>query len=125
MAAPHVAGAAALLSGYWLKLSAYQLSNIMLATATDLGAKGVDNSYGRVMLNVEAALKPVGNFRLNALGFPANPAKGRVGAVAPRSMFGQVDSVAGVTGLAPNPPKPTGEEPEMKRAGKKAGSEKF
>ena len=64
MAAPQVAGAAALLSGYWPKLTAFQLSNIMLATATDLGAPGVDAIYGRGMLNVQAALAPVGVLKL-------------------------------------------------------------
>jgi hypothetical protein len=60
MAAPHVSGAAALLMGYWPKLTAKETADILLTTATDLGAKGTDAIYGRGLLNVQRALAPVG-----------------------------------------------------------------
>ncbi|MEW5786348.1 MAG: S8 family peptidase [Pseudomonadota bacterium] len=66
MAAPMVSGAAALLMGYWPKLSAKDTANILLDTATDLGRKGVDSVYGHGLLNVKAALAPVGQLKTAA-----------------------------------------------------------
>lgn len=62
MAAPAVSGAAALLSGYWPYLRANQVAAILLNTADDLGAPGVDAVYGRGMLNVNRALSPIGSY---------------------------------------------------------------
>lgn len=62
MAAPAVAGAAALVTGYWPYLRANQVSAILLTTADDLGAPGVDAIYGRGMLNVNRALAPIGSY---------------------------------------------------------------
>lgn len=61
MAAPVVAGAAAVVKGTWPQLSAASVAQILLTTATDLGARGVDPVFGRGMLNLERALQPVGN----------------------------------------------------------------
>jgi hypothetical protein len=68
MAAPHVAGAAALvyqqaLAGNTL-LSPTEIASILKQSATDLGASGVDPVYGWGLLNVPAALSPVGNLYL-------------------------------------------------------------
>ncbi|WP_158597833.1 S8 family peptidase [Noviherbaspirillum saxi] len=60
MAAPMVSGAAALLMQLWPSLRADQVATILLVTATDLGAPGIDPIYGRGMLNAEKALQPVG-----------------------------------------------------------------
>lgn len=62
MAAPAVAGAAALITGYWPYLQASQVASILLNTADDLGAPGVDAVYGRGMLNVNRALSPIGSY---------------------------------------------------------------
>jgi len=62
MAAPAVSGAAALITGYWPYLKANQVAAILLNTADDLGAVGVDAVYGHGMLNVNRALSPVGSF---------------------------------------------------------------
>jgi hypothetical protein len=62
MAAPAVAGAAALITGHWPYLQANQVASILLNTADDLGAPGVDAVYGRGMLNVNRALSPVGSY---------------------------------------------------------------
>lgn len=59
-ATPVVSGAAALLMSAWPKLSAYQTGQILLNTATDMGDSGVDAIYGHGLLNIEAALNPVG-----------------------------------------------------------------
>lgn len=60
MAAPMVSGAAALLMQLWPGLRADEVSTILLVTATDLGAPGIDPIYGRGLLNIERALQPVG-----------------------------------------------------------------
>ena len=56
-AAPAVAGAAALLKQYWPQLGAKAISRILLDTATDAGAPGVDQVYGVGILNVEKAMQ--------------------------------------------------------------------
>ncbi len=61
MAAPHVAGAAAVLRGAWPFLTAPQVANILLSTATDLGALGVDDVYGHGLLNLYAAVQAQGS----------------------------------------------------------------
>ncbi|UTW55946.1 S8 family peptidase [Kordiimonas sp. SCSIO 12610] len=58
--APHITGAAAILFQAWPNLSAREVADILFDTATDLGAPGTDNIYGRGLLNLEAALQPVG-----------------------------------------------------------------
>ena len=58
-AAPLVSGAAALVQSRWEWLDAPHTADVLLRSATDLGAPGVDPVYGRGMLNVEAALSPL------------------------------------------------------------------
>ncbi len=60
MAAPVVAGAAAVVKSAWPYLTAPKVAEVLFVTATDLGAKGVDAIYGRGLLNLEKALMPVG-----------------------------------------------------------------
>lgn len=55
-AAPLVAGAAALIRESYPSLTAAQVVQILLKSATDLGATGVDEVYGYGLLNVQAAL---------------------------------------------------------------------
>lgn len=57
-AAPAIAGAAALLKQYWPQLGGKAISRILLDTATDLGAPGVDTVFGAGLLNIERALQP-------------------------------------------------------------------
>lgn len=56
-AAPAIAGAAALLKQYWPQLGGREISRILLDTATDLGAAGVDDKFGAGLLNVEKAMQ--------------------------------------------------------------------
>lgn len=56
-AAPAVAGAAALLKQYWPQLGGRAVTRILLDTATDAGAPGVDQVYGAGILNVERAMR--------------------------------------------------------------------
>jgi hypothetical protein len=60
MATPHVSGAAALLKQAFPHLTGAQIVDLILRTATDLGDPGTDAVYGRGLLNVAAALSPVG-----------------------------------------------------------------
>jgi hypothetical protein len=62
MSAPAVSGAAALVTGFWPYLKANQVAAILLNTADDLGAAGVDAVYGHGLLNVNKALSPIGSF---------------------------------------------------------------
>jgi Subtilase family len=59
-AAPHVTGAVALLLDAAPFLSSREVVEILLETATDLGAPGTDEVYGRGLLNLTAALGPQG-----------------------------------------------------------------
>lgn len=59
-AAPHISGAAALLFGMWPQLTAREVGAILLNSATDMGAVGVDEIYGHGLLNVDAATQPLG-----------------------------------------------------------------
>jgi subtilisin family serine protease len=56
MAAPHVAGAAALLWGYNPSLTRDQVRSYLIAGATDLGDPGTDVLYGAGRLDIAAAL---------------------------------------------------------------------
>jgi Subtilase family len=59
-AAPHVTGAVALLLDAAPFLRAREVVELLLETATDLGAPGIDDVYGRGALNLAAALGPQG-----------------------------------------------------------------
>lgn len=58
--APHVVGAAALLQEAFPNLTGREIAEILLESATDLGAPGTDPIFGRGLLNIEAALQPLG-----------------------------------------------------------------
>jgi hypothetical protein len=72
-ATPHVSGAAAVIRGAWTFLTAAQTAQILLRTATDLGAEGVDVIYGRGLLNLYAAVQAQGQ---NTLGYGASVESG-------------------------------------------------
>ena len=73
--APHVAGAVALTRQRFPALSATQVVNALLAAATDLGAAGTDAIFGRGLLNVSAALAPLGATSLPAAASEAEEAR--------------------------------------------------
>jgi hypothetical protein len=58
-AAPLVSGAAALVKGEWRWLNGGDVAEVLLSTAQDLGAPGVDPVYGHGLLDVEAAMGPI------------------------------------------------------------------
>jgi subtilisin len=56
MSAPHVSAAAAMLMARYPSWSTTAIRNRLLATATDLGTTGLDNTYGYGLVNVLKAL---------------------------------------------------------------------
>lgn len=58
--APHIAGAAALLFSAFPNLNAGEVAAILYDTATDLGATGKDSVYGSGLVNLAAAMQPLG-----------------------------------------------------------------
>lgn len=65
MAAPHVTGALGLLFERFPYLQGFQVRDVMLTTATDLGEEGVDEIYGWGLLNLEAAIEGYGSLRVD------------------------------------------------------------
>ncbi len=61
--APRVAGAAALVRHKFPNLDGPALKQVLLQTADDLGAPGVDSIFGHGKLNVLNALSPIGRVR--------------------------------------------------------------
>jgi subtilisin family serine protease len=59
-AAPHAAGALALLMEAFPTLTGRQAVDLLLRSATDLGAAGTDPTNGRGLLNLAAAFRPQG-----------------------------------------------------------------
>jgi subtilisin family serine protease len=60
-AAPRVAGVGALVRHKFPNLDGSQTATVILHTADDLGATGVDAVYGHGKLNAGAALAPIGS----------------------------------------------------------------
>jgi hypothetical protein len=58
-AAPLVSGAAALVKGRWNWLEASDVADVLLLSARDLGAPGVDEVFGWGLLDVNAAMSPL------------------------------------------------------------------
>ncbi|MBL41413.1 MAG: hypothetical protein CMM49_02000 [Rhodospirillaceae bacterium] len=68
-AAPHVAGALAVILQKFPTLSPSDAVSLLFSSATDLGVSGIDNVFGRGLLNLNAAFRargltslPTGNF---------------------------------------------------------------
>ena len=60
MAAPHIAGAYAVLKSQWPDLTAPVIAQILFDSAEDIGDPGVDPIYGQGLLNLERAMRPMG-----------------------------------------------------------------
>lgn len=74
LAAPLVTGAAALIMEKWPQVSAAQVVQILLTSAKDLGATGVDDVYGHGLLDIAAAMQPSGNLTVPASNGTSVPA---------------------------------------------------
>ena len=99
MASPHVAGAAALLFEKYPYLNGKSIQKIVLWTADDLGAKGVDDIFGHGKLNVDRAfiegddLKVVG-------GKQAKQYKANATILAGGSFGDALNNIQGLSGVA-------------------------
>jgi subtilisin family serine protease len=60
MASPHVGGSVALLRSVSPNLTGKQIKAILFTTATDLGTAGEDNTYGKGVINLNAAYMYMG-----------------------------------------------------------------
>ncbi|KHK91974.1 peptidase S8 [Novosphingobium malaysiense] len=58
-ATPQVSGLAALILSKWPQLSGLEAGEVIVNTARDIGAKGVDPVFGHGLIDVQAALSPV------------------------------------------------------------------
>lgn len=58
-ATPQVSGLAALILSKWPQLTGIQAGQVILNTARDIGASGVDPVFGHGLIDVQAALSPV------------------------------------------------------------------
>ncbi len=65
MAAPHVTGALALLMERFPYLDNAQIRDVLLTTATDIGAPGVDDIYGWGLINLKKAIEGPGLLRVD------------------------------------------------------------
>ncbi|MDQ3205528.1 MAG: S8 family serine peptidase [Pseudomonadota bacterium] len=65
MAAPHVTGALALLMERYPYLYNDQIRDVLLTTARDLGAAGVDEIYGWGLMDLEKAIEGYAQFRVD------------------------------------------------------------
>jgi len=64
VSAAFVSGGVAVIKQAWPTLRPEQIVQILLKTATDLGAPGVDAVYGNGLMNLDAATKPIGALTL-------------------------------------------------------------
>jgi len=92
--APQVTGAVALLESRWPVL--YKngtAAKVLLTTATDLGAKGVDNVYGAGLMNVNQAFLPVGSLNItNSKGASVNVTQ-ITGSMLSSGAFGSLSTI--------------------------------
>ena len=66
--APHVTGAAAVMFELFPALTGIEVFEILLSTAIDLGAPGVDSEFGHGLINLGAAVQPLGVLSLAVAG---------------------------------------------------------
>ena len=71
-AAPQVSGAIALLAQAYPNLTAEQLVDLLLRSADDAGAPGIDPVYGRGILNIGRAFAPAGGTSLAGTSVPVS-----------------------------------------------------
>ena len=78
IAAPHVTGGLALLMERFPYLNNPQVRDVLLTTATDLGAPGVDDVYGWGLMNLKKAIDGPGQMRVDTVVNIDRPAGGAI-----------------------------------------------
>lgn len=71
--APLISGAAAIIMQRWPSLTGREVANVLFDSATDLGLPGIDAIYGHGLLNLNAALQPLGQSTLAVTGAGVMP----------------------------------------------------
>jgi hypothetical protein len=74
--APAISGAVALMAQAFPNLTGKQIVSILFQTADDLGATGVDSTYGNGRLNIQRAFQPIGTTSLAGSRIPVAGAGG-------------------------------------------------
>ncbi|MFI4976968.1 MAG: S8 family serine peptidase, partial [Caulobacterales bacterium] len=97
MSTPEVAGAVALLEAAWpiLKTNGGAPA-ILFASATDLGAKGVDSTFGNGLLNIAKAFQPVGTLSVIGVNGQPSPVASQPGSVVASGALGALPGVRSV-----------------------------
>jgi Subtilase family len=95
--AAFVSGGVAVIKQAWPTLTPEQIVQVLLKTATDLGAPGVDAVYGNGLMNLDAATRPIGALtmakitRTSTTAIAAGPTRlsstGMVGSVLTKQSF--------------------------------------
>jgi hypothetical protein len=72
-ATAYVSGGVAVIKQAWPQLTAAQIVHLVKTTATDLGAKGVDEIYGWGLVNFDKATAPTGTLTVSRLSATLRP----------------------------------------------------
>ncbi|MDE1145575.1 MAG: S8 family serine peptidase [Azospirillaceae bacterium] len=95
MSAPMVSGALALLEATWPVLYRNGTATaVLFASATDLGAKGVDSTYGNGLLNLTAAFKPLGTLSVVGANGKSTAVTSLTGSLITGGALGSLSSVS-------------------------------
>lgn len=94
MSAPLVSGSLLLLQGAWPILRTNgTAANLLLATATDLGARGVDSTYGNGLVNLMTAFNPYGTLTVTQANGRAVPVSSLTGSMITSGALGNLSAV--------------------------------
>ncbi|MEC4589426.1 S8 family serine peptidase [Nitrospirillum amazonense] len=95
MAAPMVSGAVALLEATWPVLYRNGTATaVLFASATDMGTKGVDNTYGNGLMNLTAAFKPLGTLSVAEANGKSLPVTSLTGSLITGGALGALGSIS-------------------------------
>jgi hypothetical protein len=94
MSAPLVSGSLMLLQSAWpiLKTNG-TTANLLLATATDLGTKGIDATFGTGLVNLATAFQPYGNLSVTKSNGTTTPVTSLSGALISSGALGSFAAV--------------------------------
>ena len=95
MATPVVSGALALLETTWPVLARNgTATSVLFQTASDLGAKGVDSSYGNGLLNLTTAFQPLGTLTVTQANGTSVAVSNLTGSMLTGGALGNLTSVS-------------------------------
>ena len=94
MAAPLVSGSLLLLQSAWpiLKTNG-TTADLLLGTATDLGVKGVDSTYGTGLVNLATAFQPVGALSVTLANGNSTPVSAISGSLLTSGALGNLMAI--------------------------------